>query len=617
MLRSQMKMILAATALFASTFCYSQTISVTDFGIKPDSGKDATPAIEAAIAAAQANHDRIIVFPKGRYEFWPDKAHTGHYFISNHDPVDTRAVAMPIEGIDNLTIDGQGSSFIFHGVIMPIDVVGSNGITLKNFSIDYATQHFLYTKVLSTTGNTTDVQVVDGSKYSIDDKGKLSILKEDWNQVATASLEIDAEKLTVARGAKDDFHFSQHATVKEVSPGVLHIIGMPTQPEVGHFLVLRGVDRPNPAIWASDATNLLVSNITVHAAEGMAFIAQKSRDVRLDGFNVALEQGSKRLLTTNADAVHFSNCAGTVTVENGLFENMLDDGLNVHGSALHIVKLTGPNSMLLEWGHFQTYGFDWAQPGDQIEFSAHRTLLPYGHARITAIERVDDHHMSVTIDEPLPPEMKVDDYTDNIDWRPSLVYRNNTVRRIRSRGILVSTTAGALVEGNTFDKTTMAGVLIPGEAVDWYESTPSRNVIIRHNTFNDVNLAKGYAIQIGPTIATPLPTDAYNHRNILVEDNQFNLVQQHVVQALSLDGLIFRNNKVAGSTDFAVKPNDDTPSFNLTHTRCVRIDKSSFITPLTPADVKGADATLVSVDTLKGTTSMKEWSAKCADSFKK
>jgi hypothetical protein len=46
-----------------------------------------------------------------------------HYFISNHDYVKSRAVAMPIENVSNFTIDGSGSEFIFHECILPIAVV--------------------------------------------------------------------------------------------------------------------------------------------------------------------------------------------------------------------------------------------------------------------------------------------------------------------------------------------------------------------------------------------------------------------------------------------------------------------------------------------------------------
>ena len=38
-------------------------------------------------------------------------------------------------------------------------------------------------------------------------------------------------------------------------------------------------------------------------------------------------------------------------VENGHYENMLDDGINVHGSFLRVAKVTAPSTVLLEWGH--------------------------------------------------------------------------------------------------------------------------------------------------------------------------------------------------------------------------------------------------------------------------
>lgn len=36
--------------------------------------------------------------------------------------------------------------------------------------------------------------------------------------------------------------------------------------------------------------------------------------------------------TTQADATHFSGCKGKITSCNGLYEGMMDDAINVHGT---------------------------------------------------------------------------------------------------------------------------------------------------------------------------------------------------------------------------------------------------------------------------------------------
>ena len=144
------RLILGKGVLFASVVLLvssqpsrAQRVSVSSFGVMPNSPQDATPGVNRAITSVKSLSRPVLIFPKGRYEFWPENAPHRKYFISNHDPVESRAVAMPLEGVDHLIVDGQGSIFIFHGLILPISIVHGHDITLRNLSIDYATPHVL------------------------------------------------------------------------------------------------------------------------------------------------------------------------------------------------------------------------------------------------------------------------------------------------------------------------------------------------------------------------------------------------------------------------------------------------------------------------------------------
>src|SRR6267143_708069 len=109
--------------LFAQAPALSQAIVVTHFGVPSEfaHGCDSKCAQGNSICASQVKRNTF--FPTGRYDFWPEKAMKRNYFISNHDYLKSRAVAMPIENVSNFTIDGSGSEFIFHECILPIAVV--------------------------------------------------------------------------------------------------------------------------------------------------------------------------------------------------------------------------------------------------------------------------------------------------------------------------------------------------------------------------------------------------------------------------------------------------------------------------------------------------------------
>jgi hypothetical protein len=603
-----------ASLLYFNVECVAQIVKVTEFGVRPDTGQDVSSGVLRAIKAAKARPGAVLQFPKGRYDFWPVKEHFAHYFISNHDAVDNRAVAIPLEGAKHLTLDGQGSAFVFHGPMLPISIVDATDVTLRNFSVDYETQHFLTTKVMAAVGDSVTVTVLAGQKYSVSG-GRLTLFAEGWSAQATASLEIDPATMAVALNARDNFKLSA-ARIAEGLPGELMISGLPSDPKIGHVLLFRAVDRPDPAIWTSNSKNISVKNVAVHSALGMAFLAQKSQDIHVDGLDVTLTPGSGRYITTNADALHFSNCKGKLLIENGIYENMLDDGINVHGSYLRVEKLIAPRTVLLAWGHPQTFGFTFAEKGELLEFVASRTSLPYFRAHVTDAMAPDDHHVQIVLDRDMPSSLHVGDNVDNVDWRPTVVYRHNTVRRIRSRGALFSTTSGVLVEDNRFENLSSAGVMLPETGSKWFESTPSRDVAIRRNTFRDTNLAQPSqgAILIGERTPSMKPDDGYNYSNVSIEDNDFELLEPHVLQASSVDGLLFRANRLAISGDYSPQPFHATASVTLAHSRCIHIENNTFPAETRSVPLREIDTSLVRIDKQPGTTEARDWDAVCSRS---
>ena len=123
--------ILLTLIIAAASQAQAKTINVADFGALPD-GKDDTRAVKAALQACKEQGATKLVFPEGRYDFYPTFADEMYFFISNNDE-GLKRVAFPMIGMENLTLDGQGSEFIFHGFINPFIVDRSENIIFKDF----------------------------------------------------------------------------------------------------------------------------------------------------------------------------------------------------------------------------------------------------------------------------------------------------------------------------------------------------------------------------------------------------------------------------------------------------------------------------------------------------
>ena len=68
------------------------------------------------------------------------------YFQSR--PNESQEVGIALEDMKNLTLDGQGSEFVFHGRMLPVSLLRSENCLLKNFSIDFENPHIAQVKIV-------------------------------------------------------------------------------------------------------------------------------------------------------------------------------------------------------------------------------------------------------------------------------------------------------------------------------------------------------------------------------------------------------------------------------------------------------------------------------------
>ena len=337
----------------------SITLSIADFGAKPDSRENASIYAQRLIARLQEvenNNHVTVTFPKGVYHFYEDSAFVREYYISNHDQDNPKKVGFALENLNNITIDGQGSEFIFHGRMVPFSLLNSKNISLKNFSIDFEVPALRQLNVLEVNKEKDELiaEIYPGGNYRIEN-GRLIFVGETYEIAPVASMSFREDKrLTYLRR---DLSFNPES-VTEQSPNILSIKGwyQVNETSTGERFVLRSYYRPTPGIFISECLDTFIENVTVHYAEGMGLLAQMSENITLDGFNVSLRgDDDLRYFTTQADATHFSACKGVIISKNGLYEAMADDAINVHGTYLRITKRVDDHTIQARYMHPQAW----------------------------------------------------------------------------------------------------------------------------------------------------------------------------------------------------------------------------------------------------------------------
>ena len=505
-------------------------------------------------------------------------------YISNHDQTNPKKVAFYYENLHNVVIDGKGQNLVFHGTILPFVVKNCSNLTLRNFSIDFATPHLrqLHITEVDTLNNSIKAQLYPQGNYKIENE-KLYFTGEDYQEMPFGGMVFSPDKHLAYRRA--DVSFSPTKIVA-LAPNEFYIEGMGKSPylQVGERFVLRTYSRPTPAIFVTESKNITLENITVHNVQGMGLLAQLTENMTLDKFRVAIEEGSERFFTTQADATHFSACKGKIRLVNGLYEGMADDAINVHGTYLKVITRENDYTIKAQYMHPQSWGFLWGNKGDQVQFVAAKTMETIGDKtyKIHQIKAVDKPTevgakiFEITFYKPLPAEVNPDMPcgVENLTWTPKVLFKSNVVRNNRARGALFSTPKKVVCSNNLFDHTHGAAILLCGDCNGWYETGACRNVSIKNNRFVNALTANyqftNAIISIYPEIPNLEAQQKYFHSNIRIENNLFETFDEPILYAKSVENLIYRNNKIIKNQDF--KPfHWNKERFKLERTKNVKI----------------------------------------------
>ena len=581
--------ILLLLALLMAQANAQRVYRASDFGIRPGTGKNASPLVVKMLAKIKADtpHTEAVTirFEEGTYHFHEKGSATREYYISNHDQDNPKHVAFPLEDMNNVTLDGGGANFIFHGRMLPVALLRSEDCTLQNFSIDFENPHIAQ---LTVTGCSPDEGVTfepaPWVKYTITPDSLFRTTGDGWAIQASYGIAFDGATRHIVPQTSD-IHCPLRG-VREVSPRrLLAPAWRDTRLQPGTVVALRGWGRPTPGIFLSQDKNTCIYNIKVHYAEGMGLLAQLCENITLDGFCVCLRgDNDPRYFTTQADATHFSGCKGRIISRAGLYEGMMDDAINVHGTYLKVISRTDSRTLVCRYMHDQSWGFRWGEPGDTVQFICSRTMQTEGEPNVIETIRphgTDTEHgareFQITFTQAVPDA--VDPATgfgvENLTWTPEVTFTGNTVRNNRARGALFSTPRRTIVEDNTFDHTSGTAILLCGDCNGWFETGACRDVQIRHNRFINALTSMfqftSAVISIYPEIPDLDAQTRYFHSGIVIEDNEFDTFDHPILYAKSVDGLTFRHNVIRTNTDFTPF-HENKARFLLEHVTNVKIE---------------------------------------------
>lgn len=524
-----------------------RVLKAEEHGLKPGSREDQTAALARLITKARACLGSTITIPKGEYHFYSEGALRMSFHISNHDQPVFHPVSVPLVDLRGITIEGNGSVFIFHGPTLPLLIMDSSDVTVNNLSLDYERTYYSE-GVIKAFLNGEPVISIDPERYPHRvDGDKITFIGEGWEHGISSVMAFKKDTKEIAENTAD---MSWSGKVKPLGKNRyrlkwdLESRGL----EVGDTLVLRSWGRPHPACTIYRSSRVTFNNTGIHNSMGMAWLAQRSEDITISGGGTYLREGCGRVYTASADATHFSNVKGLIKVEKALFEGMMDDAINVHSTCLSVAEIRDSRTMLCRYMHGQSVGFEVFLPGEMLRFIAGPTLENKSTARVAAVRKLNTKEVLITLESDIPEGVTEGDAVENADYYPEVVFKENMVRHNRARGSLFTTPRPVLVEGNNFHHSSGSAILLAGDAQGWYESGACEDVVIRGNLFTN-NLTSRYQftnalISIYPEVRQLDKQESYYHRNVLIEGNLFKTFDVPLLFAISTQGLTFRHNTI-------------------------------------------------------------------------
>lgn len=603
MTKKIISLIILIIVIFSISFCskaqqkvQQEELNLKDYGI--ETTKDVTPLVVNAIKECKDKGIKKLIFPKGKYHFYRTFAPDMYCAITNNDN-GLKRTPFPLIDLHDFEIDGNGSEFIFHGKMLPFIIEESSNISIKNLSVDWDVPFDLEGLVVGNNEKEKTFDIKVSSPYKVKyDRLYLSLEREsspydtkfgerfaigEKNDIEVGQNIIWDPKTMTPYYNTSEYALPERGIIAtEVKTGLIRLkVKAKKMPPLGSVFVSKGVHLSNrlcPAFRVFKSKDLLFNNINVHHAGAMGLIAERSENITLDSFNVILKEGSGRMVTTTADATHFCNVKGKVTIKNCTFENMLDDATNIHGTYVRVNKILDDFTLAVETYHPHQNGYLFAEAGDLVRIINQNTLeSKTSKLEIKKVERINEKITILTFNESIKGKVNTHDGVENVSWESSALLENNIVRNNRARSFLISTSKEVIVRNNYFSSQ-MNGLRITGDLDLWNESGPTENLLVENNTFVDClygGAKDHYIIMIDPQYVEKENMVSKYGKNITIRNNTFKTFEPYIMHAISVDSLTFENNKII-QTDTYPTYSIDHENLKIENSNNVSIKNNSF-----------------------------------------
>jgi len=465
------------------------TFHIADYGAVGDGQTDDGPAIRKAVAAAvEAGAGSKVVFDTKPYRL--AKYDAANYHIN-------------LNGVKGITIEGNGAEIINNPYNSILNIEKSENVKFSGFKLDCFPLPF-------TQGTITEVDLANGKFYLQIHKGydnPVEVYRKinkspqwGWGVCMSATerkrkpeaimhlfikdvIEVDADKNLLCVELTDAYKKNIHEINKD-----------------DRFVITLKYGGHGASISVNQSKDIHLEGYTFYTAKyGMThgFFENRGK-VYVKGVDITFKPGTDRLITTPKDGFHCKHNAVGPVIEDGLYEGMLDDAINISVCPYWLKEDLGEQRYLIA----DNFGYN-PEVGDTLMAYTPSTGLVTRDITILNIEKqtapknknqawnivtLNKSILEVQLHEGdnLFPgghdKLKFTGLYNVSKSGKDYIIRNNTFGEQRRHGILARA-SGGLIEGNSFIGVGGCGIYLANETGSFYEGPFPENTTIRNNTF--------------------------------------------------------------------------------------------------------------------------------------
>ena len=484
----------ALTGLFLALAASGAVVDVS-----PVEG-NATPAAQAAVK--RLGNGGILRFAKGEYHFFEDGA--GDVFLASAgSSTGMKKVVFHLEDLKDVTIDGGGSTFVFHGKAFPFVAERCDVVRIGNFTSRVHRLPLVEFTIAEKNDSgflcrfakgSAPYEVKDGNLFFDLDEGRFDSRERVISVHALRYCQIQYIATPGCRQNKDVLASTFYPVAAEDRGGGEVFFryfaanhpknaGRCSFPPNEPLCLLLASDRNRSLMAISDCRDVEVADVEVRSGVAMGVVAEMCENVRILRYNVRPDDGAHVSLT--ADAIFLVDTKGRIEIAESEICWCLDDVMNIHGNYTRLESRDGRRFWLaVQRSNYAGY-FPY-RVGEKVEFSRGRgpgkKIL--GRAVVAEFPKPgrDAERAGIVFDRDIPEAWAGCDVS-NVSHAPAVWIHDNCFHDFLH--IRLSAFADILFERNRLRNGNSA-IYHDDLTGYWGECGPAHTLIVRDNDFNDM-----------------------------------------------------------------------------------------------------------------------------------